>query len=185
MTATSGTLGLVINGGVEFVGEKTLFPSGSNREFGYWRSSRHKSLISNFDKLYYPLEGSGLVGGAARVYNTAWSSGVAYPEYSTVTGGVGEWFKAGELRSRYGDAGIQERSVYLTKGGYIDAGSGINLTAGYTVYAKLTPSGDMSGSVLVGQHKKDPASMVLGCDYDARFYVRSDTSVSGGINVPY
>jgi len=190
MTATSGTLGLVINGGVEFVGEKTLFPSGVNKEFGYWRSSKHKSLVSNFDMAHYALEDTAIVDGTAYVYNT-----FAYPgekcrdggcgRLSTVKGGVGEWSAAGELRSRSGDDGIQQRSLYLAKGGHIDAGSGIDLTAGYTVYAKLTPSGDMSGSVLVGQHKKDPASMVLGCDYDARFYVRSDTSVSGGMNVPY
>tara|TARA_B100000749_G_scaffold270855_1_gene251070 strand:+ start:822 stop:4013 length:3192 start_codon:yes stop_codon:yes gene_type:complete len=186
MATSSGTLGLVIHGGVEFTGEEKLLPLGTNREFGYWRSSKHNSLTTQFNKINYPFEGSGITEGAARVYNTAWQSGNSVgPEYSTVTGGVGSWFKAGELRSRYGDDGIQERSLYLSKGGHINAGSGINTTRGFSVYAKITPSGDLSGSVLVGQHNTDPATIVLGCDYNAKFYVRADASVSGGINVPY
>ena len=186
MATSSGTLGLVIHGGVEFTGEEKLLPLGTNREFGYWRSSKHNTLTTQFNKINYPFEGSGITDGAVRVYNTSWESGNSiFPEYSTVTGGVGQWFKAGELRSRYGDDGIQERSVYLSKGGYINAGSGIDTTRGFSVYAKITPSGDLSGSVLVGQHNADPATIVLGCDYDAKFYVRADTSISGGINVPY
>ena len=185
MAISSGILGLVIHGGVEFTGEDKLLPVGTNREFGYWRSSSHKKLTSTFNKINYPFEGSGIVGGAARVHNTAWSSGVAFHEHSTVTGGVGEWFKAGELRSRYGNDGIQERSIYLSKGGHIDAGSGIDITRGFTVYAKLTPSGDMSGSVFVGQHKTDPATVVLGCDYDAKFYVRADATATACTDTKY
>ena len=178
MAISSGILGLVIQGAVEATGEDKLLPTGTNREFGYWRSSRNSFLTDQFNKVYYPLEGSGVVDGNPRVYNTAWTPGSVYPSSTTVTGGVGQWFKAGQLRSRYGDDGIQERSIYLNKGGYFNAGSGIDITNGYTAYAKLTPSGDMSGSVFIAQHKTDPASMVLGCDYDAKFYVRSDTETT-------
>ena len=177
MANTSGLIGLVMFGGVEFAGENSLYPSGVNKEYGYWRSSLHNSLRSNFDELYFPFEGSGVSGGSAVVYDTVNSQSY------TVQAGVGEWFKSGQLRTRYGSDGIQERAVYLSKGGYVDAGSGIPLPAGFTAYAKITPSGDISSTVFIGQHKVDPANMVLGCNYDGKFYVRADSSVEG-VNVP-
>ena len=177
MANTSRLIGLVMFGGVEFAGENSLYPSGVNKEYGYWRSSLHNSLRSNFDELYFPFEGSGVSGGSAVVYDTVNSQSY------TVQAGVGEWFKSGQLRTRYGSDGIQERAVYLSKGGYVDAGSGIPLPAGFTAYAKITPSGDISSTVFIGQHKVDPANMVLGCNYDGKFYVRADSSVEG-VNVP-
>ena len=177
MANTSGQIGLVMFGEVEFAGETPLYPSGVNKEYGYWRSSLHNSLRSNFDELYFPFEGSGISGGAAVVYDTINSQSY------TVQAGVGEWFKSGELRNRYAADGPQERAIYLAKGGHIDAGSGIPLTTGFTAYAKITPSGDISSTVFMGQHKVDPANMVLGCNYDGKFYVRADSSVEG-VNVP-
>ena len=178
MATSTNNIGLVIHGVVDFAGDRLMYPSGVNRDFGYWRSSKRKSIESQFNKFYFPLEGRGVVDGSARVYDLVSSS------HHTVQGGVGSWFKAGQLRTRYGDDGIQERSVYLNKGGYVDVGSGIDISNSFSVYAKITPSGDMSSSVIVGQHKTDPALMVLGCNYDGQFYVRSDASIEGE-NVPY
>jgi len=183
MTNTSGLTGLVMFGGVEFVGENPLYPSGVNKEYGYWRSSLHTPLRTNFNELYFPLEGSGISDGTAIVYDTVNRDAGSGVQAYTVQAGVGDWFKSGQLRARYGADGTQDRSVYLAKGGFIDAGSGILLTTGFTAYAKVTPSGDISSTVFIGQHKVDPANMVLGCNYDGKFYVRADSSVSG-VNVP-
>jgi len=177
MANTSGLTGLVMFGGVEFAGENTLYPSGVNKEYGYWRSSLHTPLRANFNNLYFPLEESGVSGGSAVVYDTVNSQSY------TVQAGVGEWFKSGQLRTRYEADGTQERSIYLAKGGFIDVGSGISLSSGFSAYAKITPSGDISSTVFIGQHKNDPAEMVLGCNYDGKFYVRADSSVKGE-NVP-
>ena len=64
MTASSGNMGLVIFGSVAHVEEREIFPSGVNREFGYWRGSYNKEIVRKFNKLYMPLEGSGLYSGS-------------------------------------------------------------------------------------------------------------------------
>ena len=177
-TAASGAMGLVIHGKVEFSAGSKQFPDGKNRDYGYWRSSLHESTKSKFDQVFLSFEGSGVVGSNPNLVDPI--SGKSY----THTGGVGTRFDAGELISRFGDRSIQERSFYLAKQGYINVGSGVGAGNSFTAYAKFAPSGEMSDSVLIGKHKESLASIVLGCDFDGKFYVRTDAEVSG-VNQAY
>ena len=98
--------------------------------------------------------------------------------------GYAEWAKAGTLSESLGQEAPQQRSLFLSKRSFISAGSGVNLgdAAGYSVYAKIVPSGDVTGTVMIAQHREDPAQFILGCDYDGKYYIRSDQNVSG-VNV--
>ena len=249
----TNSIGLVMMGAVEFVGPRDVAPSGTNREYGYWRGGHNKTFLNKFDQAFFPLEGSGLYAGVPQVTITQKSSGSTgadgdtcadgvgeggciwmwdglewdltsdmcspaaggekpgcgcegtnptYPgEYEMDTvgidcvggttagsaGGVGnnvgfaEWAKAGTLNKSLGQEAPQQRALFLSKRSFISAGSGIDLggSAGFSVYAKVVPSGDITGTVMIAQHKQDPAQFILGCDYDGAYYIRSDASISG------
>lgn len=233
-------IGLVMFGEVERAPQRFVAPSGTNREYAYWRGNQNKETIEKFDQAYMALEGSGIYGSTPQVivetgdssgsgncsegqgqggctwfwdlYSGGWISygnmcpdgcgcgsppsynGSTYGEITntdctgsttTQTGqGVGDdvgyarWFKAGETKDYLGDEAITQRSLYLSERSFINVGSGVDIgqTSGYTAFAKFVPSGDMSNTVLVSQHKENPALFVLGCDFDGKFYIRSDSS---------
>ena len=79
MASQTGNMGLVIHARVGYVGENTIYPSGTfrdqehNREYGYWRGSRAKSLKDNF-ALHVDFNSSG-VFGSNLVIPTVVSSG--------------------------------------------------------------------------------------------------------------
>lgn len=249
----TNSMGLVMMGGVEFVGPRSVIPSGTNREYGYWRGNQARTFIEDFDQAWLPLEGSGVTGGVPSVsilsdttfnqqsglsnygYQSCgdaelctwmwdgaeWAlSDDACPEGCSCTGqepgysgsvpgegattscggsagggdsgstggtgssvGFAKWEKAGVLRDTIGEEAIQQRCLFLSERSFVSAGSGIELTdkegSPYSVYAKILPSGDISGSVILAQHRENPAQFVLGCDFDGRFYIRSDHEVSG------
>jgi hypothetical protein len=245
MANITGNMGLVMFGNVAHVGEREIFPSGVNREFGYWRGSYNKTIVNKFNKLYMPLEGTGLYSGSPIVQSKkeeapdsgglgcspdgctwSWDGAEWYlyqndcgtfpdtydancgcsnpPEVagfmgdmestactSSVSSGGGSgdstgdgfaiWQKAGDLINVIGREAIQERCLYLSKRANVNLGSGVSLAGskGFTVYSKILPSGDISDTIILAQHKENPAKFVLGCDYDGRFYVRSDGSISG------
>jgi hypothetical protein len=248
MTNITGSMGLVMFGNVAHVGEREIFPSGVNREFGYWRGSYNKTIVNKFNKLYMPLEGTGLYSGSPIVQSKkeepvaegglacydegcAWlwdgAEWVIYENYCDTdplsydancgctepptdtpdsfssfevrTGACGSsvssgsstgdsagdgfaiWQRAGDLVNLIGREAIQERCLYLSERANVNLGSGVSLAGskGFSVYSKILPSGDISDTVILAQHKENPAKFVLGCDYDGRFYVRSDGSVSG------
>tara|TARA_R110002096_G_scaffold15866_13_gene54596 strand:- start:3837 stop:6230 length:2394 start_codon:yes stop_codon:yes gene_type:complete len=68
MTSQDGNIGLVIHAKVGYVGQKSIYASGTykdgehNREYGYWRGSREKAVKDRF-ALFAGLEGSGVHGG--------------------------------------------------------------------------------------------------------------------------
>ena len=248
MTASSGNMGLVIFGSVAHVEEREIFPSGVNREFGYWRGSYNKEIVRKFNKLYMPLEGSGLYSGSpvvkskkgtstnasglgcdpdgcawmfdgaewslyenlcgaqastydatcgctdppdevgymGSVVSTACTAGVGGGSSGTSDGdsagdGFAVWQKAGDLVGIVGREAIQERCLFLSQRANVNLGSGVSLSdaRGFTVYSKILPSGDISDTVILAQHKENPAKFVLGCDFDGKFYIRSDGNVSG------
>ena len=91
--------------------------------------------------------------------------------------GSARWEKAGSLLSQLGDEAPRQRCLFMSKRSFVNLGSGIDLTknsGAYTAYAKVVPSGDVSGSVIMAQHRENPAQFILGCDYDGRYYIRSD-----------
>tara|TARA_Y100000401_G_C8323759_1_gene226922 strand:- start:399 stop:3020 length:2622 start_codon:yes stop_codon:yes gene_type:complete len=250
----TNSIGLVMFGDVEFAGARDVIPSGTNREYGYWRGSQYSTFIDKFDQAWLPLEGSGITAGVPNVnivvsaqentgptgadgfYGSScsesetctwmwdgadWSlSGNSCPDGcgcegtnptdagsfpgdavsvactggdSTPgeTGGTGEnvgfarWEKAGALRTQIGQEAIQERCLFLSKRSFVNVGSGVDLSEkhGYSIYAKVVPSGDVTGTVILGQHRENPAQFVMGCDYDGKYYIRSDHTVSG-VNTP-
>jgi hypothetical protein len=246
----TNSIGLVMMGAVEFVASRDVMPSGTNREYGYWRGQYNRTFIDNFDKAWMPLEGSGVSGGYPSVTVTTNTSaqgvedggyaancsdndcvwqwdGSAWYLYSDMcisgcgcddppsgTGtmgdlqsksciggagsassssseGVGDnvgfarWEKAGALINPIGREAIQQRSLFLSDRSFVNAGSGVDLSdsTGYSIYAKVLPSGNVTGTVIVGQHRENPAQFVLGCDYDGSYYIRSDHDVSG-VNTP-
>ena len=258
----TNSIGLVMMGGVEFVGARDVIPSGTNREYGYWRGGYNRTFLGNFDQAFFPLEGSGTYAGAPQVTVTKKSSdasgdgtgtgdgggscadgvgegGCVYmwdmmadewyeyanmcddggksgctcvgtePTYSgsmdgemvtidcvgesttSSPGGTGdnvgyaEWQMAGTLNESLGLEAPQQRTLFLSQRSFVSAGSGVDLSSspGYSVYAKVVPSGDVTGTVIIAQHREDPAQFVLGCDYDGAYYIRSDSSVSG-VNTP-
>ena len=63
----TNSIGLVMMGAVEFVGPRDVVPSGTNREYGYWRGGYNRSFINNFDQAFFPLEGSGFHAGGPQV----------------------------------------------------------------------------------------------------------------------
>ena len=91
--------------------------------------------------------------------------------------GYAEWVKAGALNDQLGQESIQQRSLFMSERSYVNAGSGIDLGVGseFTIYSKFVPSGDISNSVILAQHRENPALFVLGCDYDGKFYIRADS----------
>ena len=253
----TNSIGLVMMGAVEFVGSRNTIPSGTNREYGYWRGSDNKNVLNKFDQLWIPLEGTGILSGNAKItnvtgnatssvvdstcsaYSVSWEwmedpfmgtgewygpdgacggdsgcapdgppsrdgdyngeivyvpcSGESYSsqfdnygtEEKTASGvgsGVGssEWERAGDLIDQIGDEAIRERCLKLSERAYFNLGSGTNINgAGYSAYAKVLPSGDVSNSVIMSQHRENPALFVMGCDNDGLYYIRSDRSVSG------
>jgi len=68
MASQDGNIGLVIHARVGYVGQKSIYASGTyrggehNREYGYWRGSREKTIKDRF-ALFAGLEGSGVYGG--------------------------------------------------------------------------------------------------------------------------
>ena len=241
----TNSVGLVMMGAVEFAGSRDIIPSGTNREYGYWRGQYNRTFIDSFDKAWMPLEGSGMYAGSpvvtvsagagtapdgtvtdcdARNCTWMWSGAewnlvadfcyegcecadaptdpggfpgdsVGKPcvggSSSSGASGTGEnvgfakWEKAGALIGPVGREAIQQRSLFLSDRSFINAGSGVDLSGGtgYSIYAKVLPSGNITGTVIIGQHKENPAQFVLGCDYDGSYYIRSDYEVSG-VNTP-
>ena len=95
--------------------------------------------------------------------------------------GSARWEKAGSLIPQLGDEAIRQRCLFMSKRSFVNLGSGISLNennGAYTAYAKVVPSGDVSGTVIMAQHRENPAQFVLGCDFDGRYYVRSDYTKS-------
>ena len=241
----TNSIGLVMMGAVEFAGSRDVIPSGTNREYGYWRGQYNRTFIDSFDKAWMPLEGSGMYAGSPVVtvstgkgtsddgtvsecdeQDCLWMwSGAEWDLYATFcvegcqcadaptvpggfmgdttskpcvggssssgTSGTGDnvgfakWEKAGALIGPVGREAIQQRSLFLSDRSFVNAGSGVDLSTstGYSVYAKVLPSGDVTGTVIIGQHKENPAQFVLGCDFDGSYYIRSDHEVSG-VNTP-
>jgi len=254
----TGSIGLVIMGGVEFAGSRNTIPSGTNREYGYWRGSDNKNVLDKFDQLWVPLEGTGVISSYPKISNVTPSetsstssgddsvctgSNVSYEwmgdgfgggewigpdgacadpgctegeapsrdgnyegevvyvpctgtsyesqfgdfnvEVKTASGigahiGSAEWEKAGDLVDQVGNEAIRERCLRLSERAYYNLGSGTNIGgAGYSAYAKVLPSGDVSNTVIMSQHRENPALFVMGCDNDGFYYIRSDKSVSG------
>ena len=97
----------------------------------------------------------------------------------TATGGHAQWYEGGALRCEVGRDAIPARALYISKDAHLNLGSGVNLCGDYTAYAKILPSGEPTNSIFMSQHKEDPANIIMGCDYDGRYYIRSDQSVSG------
>ena len=68
MASQDGNIGLVIHAKVGYVGQKSIYASGTykdgehNREYGYWRGSREKAVKDRF-ALFAGLESSGVYGG--------------------------------------------------------------------------------------------------------------------------
>ena len=253
----TNSIGLVMLGAVELNTSRDVIPSGTNREYGYWRGGYNKTFLNKFDQAFFPLEGSGLYAGVPQVTVTQKSTGGGdeseggtcadgvgeggcvwmwdgaewdlyadmcadggkpgcgcegtNPTYagtmmmemvsidcvggttSSSAGGVGnnvgyaEWAKAGTLNESLGQQAPQQRALFLSKRSFVSAGSGVDLTqsTGYSVYAKVVPSGDITGTVIIAQHREDPAQFILGCDYDGKYYIRSDHVVSGVNNAVY
>ena len=260
----TNSIGLVMMGGVEFVSSRNTIPSGTNREYGYWRGSDNKNVLDKFDQLWVPLEGTGVISNYPKISNVTPSdssstsssddsvcsgSNVSYTwmddfmgggewdgpgdacadpgctegsapsrdghydgevvyvpctgtsyetqfgnfnvEVKTVSGigahvGSAEWERAGDLVNQIGDEAIRERCLRLSERAYFNLGSGTNIGgAGYSAYAKVLPSGDVSNSVILSQHRENPALFTIGCDHDGFYYVRSDESVSGVFNPVY
>ena len=247
----TNSIGLVMLGAVELNTSRDVIPSGTNREYGYWRGGYNKTFLNKFDQSFFPLEGSGLFAGVPQVTVTQKSTGRGHeseggtcadgvgeggcgwmwdgaewdlyadmcadggkpgcgcegtnPTYagtmmmemvsidcvgattSSSAGGVGnnvgyaEWAKAGTLTESLGQQAPQQRALFLSKRSFVSAGSGVDLgkSQGYSVYAKVVPSGDITGTVIIAQHREDPAQFILGCDYDGKYYIRSDHTVSG------
>ena len=256
----TNSIGLVMMAGVSFVDSRGIIPSGTNREYGYWRGSDNKEILNKFDKMWVPLEGTGVNAAgypkilqitpsvsssdssstcAADNARFTWSGSPGAPDgywlleqecsvfgcdvgpyptedgsfdgqqaYVPCTGtpyeessnyestesepaGVGasigsaRWIKAGELTDQLGEESVIQRCLQLSDRAHINIGSGVDLgsSLGYSVYAKVVPSGDITGSVILAQHRENPAQFVLGCDHAGLYYVRSDKSVSG-VSVP-
>ena len=245
MASINANLGLTIHGNVNYVGEKEILPSGINREFGYWRGSYNKDATNKFNKLYMPLEGTGLYSGspvvkslkdepnvsglACMADSCTWLwDGASWTLYTNLCGsdpinfdatcgctvppdGVGNfpgdiasadctsgvggssadgdsagdgfavWQRAGTLEAQVGKEAVQERSLFLAERSNVNLGSGVTLggSKGFTIYSKILPSGDISDTVILAQHKENPAQFVLGCDFDGKYYVRSDGTISG------
>lgn len=235
-------------GSVARMTEREIFPSGVNREFGYWRGSENKKIVNKFNKLYMPLEGSGLYSGSpvvkakkdtgsnasglscdpegcawmfdgsdwslyedlcgsrpsaydatcgcteppegggfmGDIKSTACVGGVGGGGGSTADGdsagdGFAVWQRAGDLVDIIGQEAIQERCLFLSQRANVNLGSGVSLAnaKGFTVYSKILPSGDISDTIILAQHKENPAKFVLGCDFDGRFYIRADGNIEG------
>ena len=253
----TNSIGLVMMGAVEFAGSRNTIPSGTNREYGYWRGSDNKNVLDKFDQLWVPLEGTGIVSSYPKISNVTpsdssstssgddsvcsessvqwewvedptmgigeWSgpggacadsgctqgaapsrdgyyngevvdspcTGTSYQsqfgsfdvEERTVSGvgthvGSAEWERAGDLVSQIGNEAIRERCLRLSERAFFSLGSGASIGgAGYSAYAKILPSGDVSNTVIMSQHRENPALFVMGCDNDGSYYVRSDKKV--------
>ena len=100
--------------------------------------------------------------------------------------GSAEWERAGELIDQIGKEAIKERCLKLSGRAYYGLGSGANVSGGgYSAYAKILPSGDVSNSVILSQHREDPALFVMGCDNDGSYYIRSDKKVGDDFTPVY
>ncbi len=87
----TNSIGLVMMGGVELNTSRSVIPSGTNREYGYWRGGYNKTFLNKFDQAFFPLEGSGLHAGVPQVIITQKSSGGGdESEGGTCADGVGE-----------------------------------------------------------------------------------------------
>ena len=159
---------------------------------------------SNWEWSDPPGEWGEITGGACELFEgcqgtepisdtTGYADGVTefggcIPSYTaiqyTLRGGYARWEEAGELKCKVGKNYIPQRSLYISKDAYFNIGSGIGICQDYTVYAKILPSGEPTDSLIIAQHKNDPANLILGCDYDGRYYLRSDGDVNG-VNTAY
>ena len=81
----TNSIGLVMMAGVEFAGARDIIPSGTNREYGYWRGGYNRVFIQNFDQAFFPLEGSGIYNGIPQVTVTTSSSSAGTAEDGTIT----------------------------------------------------------------------------------------------------
>ena len=101
--------------------------------------------------------------------------------------GNAEWYKAGATVDQIGNNAVRQRALLMRSDSRVVLGSGAALPATgggeFTGYVKFTPSGDITGTTLISQHKEDPAILIMGCDHDGRFYARTDTSINS-INSP-
>tara|TARA_R110000824_G_scaffold136793_2_gene300543 strand:+ start:24319 stop:26697 length:2379 start_codon:yes stop_codon:yes gene_type:complete len=168
---------LVIHGAVEPKLNQEIFPSGLNQYYGYWTGWKDDSLTSSsgvFNTIYMPFESSGNAGvgghGRPKAHNVTKNT-------THVASGNSFWLKAGELIPVFGSNAIQERCVYVNKNDYFSLGSGDNLgySSSFSIYAKLIPSGNISGKRILAKHDNNPAQMVLGVDNDGKIYVRADS----------
>ena len=102
----TNSIGLVMMGAVEFVGSRNTIPSGTNREYGYWRGSDNKNVLNKFDQMWVPLEGTGVISSYPKISNVTPSetsstssgddsvcseSSVSYEWVEDPTMGIGEW----------------------------------------------------------------------------------------------
>ena len=51
----TNSIGLVMMGAVEFVGPRDVVPSGTNREYGYWRGGYNKTFLNRFDQAFFQI----------------------------------------------------------------------------------------------------------------------------------
>ena len=166
---------LVIHGAVDPLLDQEIYPSGINQYYGYWAGWKNDSLVSSsgiFNTLYMPFDSSGVVpaGGGPKAHNVTNNA-------THVGSGNAFWLKAGELVPAFGSKAIQERSVYINKNDYFLLCSGDNLgySTSFSIYAKLIPSGNITGRRILAKHDDNPAQMVLGVDNDGKIYVRADS----------
>ena len=150
---------------------------------GYWAAGGGATCLTGCDDPDAPSF-DGTTGGQIEYVAC---KGTPYEYYtgadSETPDGVGafigsaRWEKAGTLLPQLGNEGPRQRCLFMSKRSFVNLGSGIDLNknaGAYTAYAKVVPSGDVSGSVILAQHRENPAQFILGCDYDGRYYIRSD-----------
>ena len=113
---------------------------------------------------------------------TCSSSGSGSTVSFTVQGNA-EWYKAGATVEQIGNNAVKQRSLLLRDDSRVVLGSGAALPATgggeFTGYVKFTPSGNITGTTFLSQHKEDPAILIMGCNDEGRFFARTDTSVAG------
>ncbi len=126
----TNSIGLVMMGAVEFAGSRNTIPSGTNREYGYWRGSDSKNVLDKFDQMWIPLEGTGVISTYPKISNVTPSdtsstssgddsvcsgSNVSYTWMEDGFGG-GEWDGPGDACA---DAGCTEGAA-PSRNGYYD-----------------------------------------------------------------
>ena len=186
-TAISGVnIGLTIHGAVDPRLGNTIFPSGDNIEFGYWRSYKNDSVSSGsgiFNQIFIPFDGTGVKRtNKPEVFDRVNKTAI-------ISSGNAHWEQAGSdsMGLNTSKRAYVERALYLNEDDYVIAGSGKGLgySNKFSVYAKLIPSGNMLNKRIISKHTENPAQMVLGIDSDGLYYIRADGENEDGDNVAY